>query len=635
MMPGSFSFRPAGYNLVEVLVTLTIVSIITVTLVNFVNDLDTRHKVAIARADINRIAVAAHLSEAEMSKITTVPGSSVPLLNLSTNSKLAWLLNTKLLDLPSEDPWGNRFVRKVSTNSVVSYVAVTGSVAITVGSTPPTPYIIDEGLGRVVSAGPDGIVDTRIGQDPADSESDLIVEYRHKPWLFYNVGGKMYVNSADGAAAVTNTAGIEMGSGLNAQVSPDGLRYAAVRNGNTLVIGSLAWALETEGATPKPRTNEVILAPRDHCLQFRQNAWTSSGAVAAVDEATFPLWVPDSSGVVFIAGGDLYRYDPSRGKQEGSDRGEVILLATATGLGDVQSGASRVLTSTRHHALYFNDDKKFYLAVASDGKVVFRTGEGNILMVLSDGTGRRYLKTKVSTSDDYRPIVWLDSANLVYWNHTTKRLYRIAQDGTIDIPLHDAGKPSVEAMLNPSLSPEGKYLAFLGSTSRCYVVKTDGSGLVVKSPSQEYATGANMSGVPPIVWRLSKDCADHRLFYVPTSDPDKPITVGRFDKHDVFYYQVESITDPDSCEFQNGALSSGESTQKKLLEGLNPLSFDLSRDEKLLAIVSNRDPNMRPAGARGGLFVLPITGSSLATTRFELPPASTWGSYAYVSWLLN
>lgn len=633
--------RPSftGYNLVEVLVTLTIVSIITITLVSFVNDLDMRHKVAVARADINRIAEAAHLAEAEMSRVTTLPGQSLELLNLTTTSKLAWLLGSKLLELPSEDPWGNRFIRVEQANSVVAYVRATEATDVSTG----TPYIVDEGLGRVVCAGPDGIVDTHIGQDPADSEADLIVEYRHKPWLFYNVGGKLFINSADGSANPTSVQGIEVRSPdatryTNAQVAPDGLRYAAVKNGNTLVIGTLTWATETGGVNPTSRADEVILAPRNHSLSFELTGWTS-GVVPSVDEGTFPLWLPDSSGVVFLAGGDLYRYSQSRGKQSGPDRGEVLLLARGTQLSDDASAgsSSRILNSTRRFATYLNPDKSLFLAVAADGKVAYRTGTGGIRVVLGDGTARRELKPL----GDLAPIAWPNSNYLIYWNRANKTLYRIAQDGSADGPLvvDPTQKIEVTAMYNASLSPEGTYLAFLVSPSKGYILRSDGNGPVIgPGPNDLFfgGLGGGMQYAPPFRWRQALDCASYRVLYLSSSNLAHPIQNLRFDLHDHYpFSNAVGINDPEGCELSAGSLVSFQSTQEKLLDGLGVQAYDLSRDEKLLAIVSDKDARLRPGSGSGGLYIVPVTGRSQASTRIALPAGWASVPYSYVSWLLN
>ncbi|MBI3892560.1 MAG: prepilin-type N-terminal cleavage/methylation domain-containing protein [Candidatus Wallbacteria bacterium] len=617
-----------GYNLVEVLVTLTIASIITITLVNFVNDIDMRHKVTIARADVNRIAEAAHLAEAEMSNLTTLPGQSLSILNLTTSSRLAWSLSSKLLELPAEDPWGNRFVWGGSDNG---YVRVTDSTPAIWLATAPSPYIIDEGLGRVVSAGPDGVVDTRIGQDPADSESDIVVEYRHKPWLFYNVGGRMFVNSADGGASPESRAGIEMGAGTNAQVSPDGLRFAAVSPSNILSLGTLTWALETEGAAPVPRTDPIKVAPRARTMSFTQNQWTTDTTPIAINGGTFPVWLPDSSGIVFQSGGDLYRFDAARGLRTGDERGEVIKLTDQTKLGFVTgaTGSSRVIYSTRRNASYIDKDAGIFIAISGDGKVAFRDAAGGISLALGDGTARHTMKA----GGDLAPLAWLDNNNVAYWDRAGKRLWRIAQDGTIDVPLHENTKPTIDGVLNAVLSPDGKYLALLQDDSKGNVAKTDGTGFVasMNNSAKLNFDGVGLKAAPPIVWRGAVDCQGNRLFYLPSSDTSKPVQSQRLQSGDTFLYNAESITAPEDCK--EGA--SHESPQSSLLAQMNVLYYDLSRDEKMLVVVSDRDSKDRPSGGKGGVFVVPLNGTSKGMTIITPTVPISGSTYNYVSWLLN
>lgn len=628
--------RARGYNLVEVLVVLTIASIITLTLVSFVNDVDMRHKVAIARADVNRIATAAHLAEADAAALAAAPGNSQGILNLTSSSKLSWSLESRLLELPTEDPWGNRFITVTDAGKPIRYERVTDTTNPLSLTVAPTPYIIDEGLGRVISAGPDGIVDTRIGQDPADSEADIVVEYRHKPWLFYNLNGRMYVNSADGGANTTNPAGIEMGPGVNAQVSPDGLRFAAFKAGKGLVLGDLTWTLSPEGATPIYReTDEVVVVPRARVMTFVQNRWQSDTTPVTVDANTFPLWLPDSSGIVFQSSGDIYRYDAARGEREGSNRGEVLKLTDHVKLnaGSGATSTARVLYSTRRSAAYVDPDATFFMAVASDGKVAFRDTGGGLSLVLGDGTARRTIKP----GGDYAPLAWIDNNNILYWDRAAKRLFRVAQDGTIDIPLHEAAKPDIDAVLNPVLSSEGKYLAFLQKSTGGNVIKTDGTGFVVPdvATARYDFTGPAMLGTPPMYWREGLDCGSHRTLYLPSSDSGRPVLSLRFDSSDRYVggNSAASITNPDGCTAASPVAP--QSTQAGLLAGLHSLYYHFSRDQKLLAVVSDSDSTARPAVGRGGIFVVPITGDAQAMTQIQLREPIQSGSYTYVQWLMN
>ena len=91
-------------------------------------------------------------------------------------------------------------------------------------------------------AGPDGEINTPIGQDPPDHENDIVVDFRRKPWITYSAGNQLGLATADGAtrqAIPPVVAPAVAPNYVNIVVSPDASWYAAIRNNSELVVGPI------------------------------------------------------------------------------------------------------------------------------------------------------------------------------------------------------------------------------------------------------------------------------------------------------------------------------------------------------------------------------------------------------------
>ena len=262
-----------GFNLVEILITLTLVALLTTSLINFVNDFDDKTKVARARSDLARIAQQAVMAESRSgTKMTT---DSIGMTGMVT------MLADYLVELPAFDPWGNRY-----------WVSADGSVITS--RSQGVAYLIDPAFGRIISAGPDGIVNTDIGSGVSDTDNDIVVEFRRQPWVTYSYQasggvGEVWVARIDGSIneKVLPHPTFESGAtGVkNVTYSPDGTRFCGVGDGggsaNKIVCGNTspqnpdAFALGDPTQIPAPGANNV-------------------------DDSTFPLFMPDGNQVLWI-----------------------------------------------------------------------------------------------------------------------------------------------------------------------------------------------------------------------------------------------------------------------------------------------------------------------------------------------
>lgn len=610
-----------GYSLVEALVTLSILSFIAVTAVNFVQDIETRQKLAQAQADLAAISDAVQLAEQDLTRGGVATTSTVPLLNLKPPSVLAGLLERRLLTLPDSDPWGHQYYEVHEGNNTRFALVTPSTPASVLQSSPPTPYIIDEGLGRVISPGPDGVCNTRIGQDPPDRDNDLIVDFRKKPFVFFNVGEKIYVNSADGSThGPADPAGIKLTEGKNARVSPDGTRFFWITN-NTLKVGDLAWIQETQTAQPEPRLNTRTIAPSGETPLL-----SSSGVVLqdannlSISESTFPVWTPDGRGIIFISGKDLYRYDLNRQVTVSGERvsGAVIELTRGDFLNveDSASAQGRYIINNSWQTVYQSSSSEVHLAVSEDGKIAFFRKETSVddafrsglYLVLGDGTGLRALRVQQSQSSRPPgiPVGWVDSNTVLYREDAggEKGLKRIGQDGTLDIPLFNPTTGNVVDILAPSISMDRRFVAFFGSGSLGYVSRTDGIGLL-----EGTFEGTGINTELPARWLSRKASSGNHVFFVSSQDGARKLG------------QVEIDTKNGE---KLGGFTSLDGDRGDVFSGAKVLAYDLSEDETLLAVMAE--------GVGGGLRVLPLTG---ARTEGTLLPNTTPSPAvpSYVRWL--
>lgn len=484
-----------GFNLVEILITLTLVALLTTSLINFVNDFDDKTKVARARSDLARIAQQSVLAESRSGlKMTT---DSIGMTGMVT------MLADYLVELPSYDPWGNRY-----------WVSEDGTV--NTSQTQGVAYLIDPAFGRIISAGPDGIVNTDIGSGTSDTDNDIVVEFRRQPWVAYsfrpNGGavGAIYVARIDGTnnqqvmpnPAADPLQGVDPATGVaNVTFSPNGARFCGVGEG-----GAGAGNIVCGNTSPQ-----------------NPNAF-AMGNSANVSNATFPLFTPDGNQVLWIGNDRTLRIGSLLTKQSSVLLPDGMNLDSPVAYTDTRG---RLLQVTKQRSVYWRINGganiSIGIAASSDGKIAVgwypTTPVGakqGIFLVLPGSDTRRLLKEKSPVPPsgfiDWLPVGWEDTNDLLYWGKKSggkNILRRIAQDGRFDIPLFN---PDTQAVTGgdpviPTLSPDGHLLIFIHGTNG-KVLRTDGGGFLKGTDS---ASSDFLSLLPvrfsPFLWSKENDRA--------------------------------------------------------------------------------------------------------------------------------
>ncbi|MBI4859768.1 MAG: prepilin-type N-terminal cleavage/methylation domain-containing protein, partial [Candidatus Riflebacteria bacterium] len=555
--PGSPASPRLGFNMVEVLVALVIVSIIVTTMVSFINDYHQRYRVAKARADLVRIAEAVQIAEEKS-------GDRIRRLS-EPSGAVTSILAPFLMDLSLTDPWGNRFSEDPVSKTFVK--SATGD-----------PYVVDIGLGRLLSAGPDGIVNTKLGQDPPDTENDLLVDYRRRPWVAYTVQGRISMSTADGA----NRCPVTSEPLTNIALAPNGSLFAAIKGGNTLMVGSID---ESNAAM-----RQVVPRP---------------GFTGSVSGDTFSLFYPNSGSILFISGNDLHRYD------YGLDR---ILPLTTGGFfgGSDSSSGDRFQYGNGKVAIYsFQDSNQVAhsLAISPDGKLAFSKGGdagGGIYVVSASGGDLKMLK-RATINNEFLPVTWLGTDSLIYMTNpataSDKFFSRMNQDGSQDIKLHRAAVTGGISL--PTPSADGAYIAFFMSENEGAVLRTDGAGFLEEFPDNNmvkpfsYGPGINSTVAP--LWTR-----DSRLMYFVARDGT------------LLQLGVDKIKT--GANFNSPQTLVGNPSGSS---GLTPVSMDLNNDETLFGVVSMRPP---------GLYIIPVLGPDGARTVAHQTALSV-GEVPPVQWL--
>lgn len=458
-----------GFNLVEILITLTLVALLTTSLINFVNDFDDKTKVARARSDLARIAQQAVMAESMSgTKMTT---DSIGMTGMVT------MLADYLVELPPFDPWGNRY-----------WVSSDGTVVTS--RSQGVAYLIDPAFGRIISAGPDGVVNTDIGSGISDTDNDIVVEFRRQPWVVYSFTesggiGEVYVARVDGTSSgkvMPHPDFHASGTGvLNVTFSPDGSRFCGVGNNgpgaNQMVCGNTS-----------PQNPDAFQFPNP--VPTPENP--TPGANSA-DVNTFPLFLPDGNQVLWLNNGDA-----SLRVGNLLTRTTQVLINTAMNLDTavaLNDPSGRLLMVTKERSSYWRiqgaASVSIGIAASSDGKIAVGwyppTGKKGIFLVLPGGTARRLLKEpSVTPAIEWLPVGWEDTNDLIYWGKKSgsKNVFRrIAQDGRFDIPLFN---PDLQLVTNndpsvPTISADGELISFIHSTgppSKCKTLRTDGGGFL-------------------------------------------------------------------------------------------------------------------------------------------------------------
>lgn len=557
--------RRLGLNMVEVLVALVIVGIITTTMFAFVNDYHQRYRLIAARADLNRIAEAIQLAEQRTGQ--RVLSLSSPRGGIST------LLAPHLMDLRDADPWGNRFIRDSVKKTFVA--SATGD-----------PYVIDVGLGRILSAGPDGILNTKVGQDPPDTENDILIDYKRRPWVAYSIQGRIYLATADGAAKKSVKADVY----ANVAISPDGNYFAGVKSGNSLVVGTV----DEANAALK------VVVPR-------------SGFTGTVNQDTFPVFYPNSGSILFLSNLDLYRYDVAL------DLIVPLTLNKTFGGSDSSGNVRSILGNGRATVYSFTDSSQtaYALTISLDGKVAFSkpgTGSGGLFLVSAAGGDMKMIK-KSDVSNKYLPVTWIGTDTLIYVTNpavdSQRFFYRMNQDGGQDIVLH---RKAITAGISlPTPSGDSAFILFFTSDSTGAVLRTDGSGFLSNNKQTNYRSNELDDGYTMFSWSQGLNTSigpawtkDSKLVHFLAKDGailqlslDPTHATRRF-------FQPQSL--------ENNATGG---------DGLRPAVFELNNDETLFAVVSS---------APAGLFIVPVLGPDGARTHAHALALAA-GEVPIVRWL--
>jgi prepilin-type N-terminal cleavage/methylation domain-containing protein len=451
-----------GFNLVEIMITLTLVALLTTTLITFVNDFDDKTKVARARADMMRMGQQAVMAESQVGQQLSTASAS--------GSQVMTMLLDWIVELPDFDPWGNRFM--VSSDGTVVSSETQGAA-----------YILDPSYGRMLCAGPDGVINTKLGASAADRDNDIVVEFRQQPWMVYSftpngsTDGKIWVARADGTAIEQvfphSTYNGGVGGVQSVSFSPDGSRWVGV---------------ETDGGGTV--TNRFV-----HGFSDPENPRVQKNPsdIAIIVNAT-PFFAPDGKQVLFVTGGGgLGLWNPPLGSQ-------VTLLQDGSMTNPAQhyfpDWKGRIIHASRQRSYLWHPsyvaaspEQSQAVAVSSDGKVAvgwyMNVGRPGIYLLLPGGQSKRLLKPKGGDGTIWLPLFWVDNQNLIYYAFagTNIAIRRISQDGRFDIPLYNATDTNFSfgglPPTIPSISPDGRYLAFVHTADRKgKVIRTDGGGFL-------------------------------------------------------------------------------------------------------------------------------------------------------------
>lgn len=546
--------RNAGYNMVEILIALLIVGIITITLMTFVNDYTQRYRLTQAKADLQRIAQAIQLAENASGGIVrdvSEPGGAP-----------TTMIAPYIVEVPFADPWNNRFVKQEG-----SIVAATRS------DLRGQAYIVDEGLGRLMCAGPDGVFSTPLGRDAPDNDADIVVDYRLNPSMAYVVQGDLFISTANGATREK----ITTSTFSNVRLSPDGAFFVGIGPGTERSM----WL----GSVDEQQDSMRQIVPRP-------------GFTGAVDTSTYPIWFPRGGGILFVSSNDIHRYDP------GLDRIFSLTKGGAFDGGDV-AGQSRFVYNDGKVSLYQFTSSKGTLngvAIAPDGRVAYNSRKGGsasgIYVVSSSGGDARMLLRGQESA--WLPVTWLGTDVLVYMTDPAasqdKIFYRVRQDGTQNLPLHN--KPLRGSIYSATPSQDGSMISFFISDTAGGVIKTDGSGFTRENPQNRELlpwseSNTLIKDLPPI-WR--KD--SRSFFYGTLNDAGSgEVRVMIIEKNQT-----------QSASVQQAAGEGYVSVSHDGFSGFKPAAMTLNRSETFLAAISASPP---------GIFIVPVLGPAGAFTRAD------------------
>ena len=566
--------RRHGFNLVEILITLTIVALLTTVVVSAVSDYKDKLRMVVVKNDLMTLAqMCKYVESTEKTLVQTISDGA---------TEITTELNNYIIKIPSEDPWGRQYLQSAD-----------GSVATT--DSGGQAYLIDRGMGRIISPGPDGVCNTTIGSGLSDVDRDIVVEYRQKQWIIYNLNDKIYLAKGDGGMEP-----IWLYDGKYMDVSPDRQTFACL----DVATLELTWGRVDEN----PQVNQTV---KD--ANGATSTWTG-------DSGSFPFFAPDGVHIIITrddgGGRNLYCINTNTGLLTQLTNDGPIYHDADYYTGQPMTKPRTVFNDGRSSFYHFVDqgtDPGVFIAVSSDGKIAFHNnnaGNDGMDIVLLNGTGRRtIIKDTAGTGKRYRPIAWLDTETLVYVDKGYGTLYRIKQDGSYNVALYPSlqGEDTTDdgPFKSFSPSPDRQMIGFVckgtgGNGTGYRIIRTDGSGCILNSggsaPQSELSTGTG--ALAPALWpnRGRRMGAEYR----------RSILISLTDPTSDDLMQELEIVETGSRVFHMGVSPVVANSN----QGMVPLSWDVDASGNLIALVSLAGG----AAQRDGVFVFSVAGPYGAVT---------------------
>ena len=562
--------RRRGFNLVEILITLSIVAMLTTIIVSSVADYKDKLRMVRVKNDLAVLSQTCKYIESTDASILVTSVSEPGAILTSTVSNY-------ILSLPAEDPWG----RQYWLNPVTKMAETTDSDGFA--------YVLDRGMGRIISPGPDGVCNTTIGYGLADKERDIVVEFRQTQWLVFCINAGIYLSRGDGSVAPE-----KIFDGRNIAVTPARDRFCCV---SATAPFAVSWGL-------------IDLQPS---MQSAVNA-------ALKNVNLHPFWAPDGVHIVVVSdAGHIWVINTATGQERcvtnsPPDPSPPIENQAAWLIGgvDIESKKRSIHTDERsawYHFIQPPTDVGIYVTVSSDGKIAyFNKNHKGIEMVLMDGSGRRTIvRDTLGTGKKYLPLFWLDTENIVYMNATETVINRIKQDGSYDVSLFPSNptNDTVAPVFAISPSPDRSMIAFNNNADfdRYRILRTDGSGYIKDTAGtavDNYVPGSYRgTNALPLWHRLQR-----RLFIPAREDAGGLDTIN----------ELRLVSSAGELRFQGI-----NSIEDNNASGLVPHAWSLDRSQNLLAIIS-----VSSVGQKNGVYVYSIAGPPGAVTKIsDLTPAGS------------
>ena len=580
----------SAFNLVELLITLSIVALLTTVIFNAVNDYRDKLRSVIVKSDLTTLASMCKYVES-MERTT---GKTL-VVSVSTGAtELSTALSNYIIKIPAEDPWGNQYY--IDTSGATSTVKSTNSGG--------TAYIVDGGLGRIISPGPDGICHTQIGFGKSDTDRDIVIEYRQSQWLAFNLQQKIYLAKGDGSFEP-----IFIYNGDKLRVSPDCQKFVCLESGTNI----LSWGMLDEN----PGIQQKM-----HLATGGTGIYVVGGTNPGDD--AFPFWAPDSVHIIYTRKGgvgyNLYSLNTATKTEMQMTKDQPIKNEEEYFQRDMQAAPRSIFNDGRCASYqYVSQDPDgagkhdAFITISIDGKVAYyNQHKASMDIVLLNGTGHRTILVDTTTADlnvreRYRPLFWLDTETIIFTDKSHNYLYRVRQDGTYKIQLYSARQNGSDLTNNKpfsafTLSPDRRFISFCVSTNTRYrVVRTDGAGCVSGPSVIDNNFPAVLGGKNHSLWstgrKLLSDGKTENKIYISTdgsavtSSTIQCCTILDGGKHIEWRAISQNDDNPDS--------------------GIVPYSWDLDDSGNLLAVASMSSGN---AVLRDGIFVYSINGPAGAIT---------------------